>query len=134
VHRRAYAISLCAAAVLLIAAPAQAGAWNLTLKAPGHHPTAGEPWPIKVGAHTRSGKPLRATAIYKFLFNGVVVGTSSPYGRRSTKPYPFKGSFRDTLRWPKKAVGYRLTFRVVVKARHVNHRRKHVDYWVRVRP
>ncbi len=131
-RRPVFATALCAAALLALVAAPQAGAFISHLKAPGHHPKAGEPWKIKVTATTRSGKALRATALYKYLYNGQVVGTASPYSRHSTKPYPFRGHFRDTLHWPKRAVGFRLTFRVVVDTRH--HGTEHDDYWVRVQP
>jgi len=129
--RRVLAVVLCAAALLIAVAPAQAGAWVLHLKAPGHHPHAGEKWPIKVSARTSSGKPLHATALYKFLYQGQVVATRSPYGRHSHKPYPFFGHFRDVIRWPKRSVGIPLTFRVVVDPKR--HAPKHRDYDVVVR-
>jgi hypothetical protein len=131
VHRRVFAIALCAAALVAVAAPSQAGAFICHLKAPGHHPHAGEPWKIKVTARTKSGRPLHANAIYKFLYHGQVVHTASPYGRNSTKRYPFYGHFRDTIHWPPRSIGYRIKFRVIVRARHRG--KEHRDYWVRVR-
>jgi hypothetical protein len=125
------ATALCAGALLVPAAPALAGSFVLHLKAPGHHPKAGKKWPVKVSAKTHSGKPLHAHALYKFLFQGQVVRTTSPYGAHSTKPYPFFGHYRDVVHWPKRSAGVPLTFRVVVKARH--HGKRHVDYKVRVR-
>lgn len=121
----------CVAALLIAAAPADAGSFVLRLKAPGHHPHAGKKWPIKVSAKSHSGRPLHAKAIYRFVYQGQVVRTTSPYGKHSQKPYPFRGHYRDVVRWPKRSVGFPLKFRVVVKARH--HGKKHVDYRVRVR-
>jgi hypothetical protein len=135
-RRPALAVALCAASLLVTAAPAEA--FVLHLKAPTHHPKAGKPWRIKVSAKTRSGRPVRAKATYKFLFQGRVVATRypSPRNRRCPnrgerhRPWRFKGSYRDTICWPRRSIGVRLKFRVVVKARH---RKKHVDYRVRVR-
>jgi hypothetical protein len=131
VPKRLLACALCAAFLLIPTAPAQAGSFVLHLKAPGHHPRAGHKWPVKVSARKRSGRPLHAHAVYKFLYHGQVVATRSPYGKHSRKPYPFFGHFRDVVRWPKRSVGIPLTFRVVVKAKH--HGKKHRDYRVRVR-
>ncbi len=121
---------MCVGALLIPASSAEAGGWAVKLKAPGHHPVHDQGWPIKVSARTRSGKKLHATALYKYLYQGKVVATSSPYKATSTKPYPFFGTFKDVIKWPARSVGYRLTFRVVVKAR--GRGKKHVDYWVQV--
>jgi hypothetical protein len=126
-------IVLASGALLVPAAPASAASFRAHLEAPGHHPKAGKNWTIKVTVRSPSGKALRATAFYQFLFNGQVVSTQypSPHGPPRHKPYHFKGSYRDPILWPKRSVGYPLTFRVVV---HVRHRgTKHLDYKVRVR-
>ena len=125
---RIVAVVLCAAALLVPAATAQAG-FSLHLRAPGHHPKAGEKWPIRVSAKKR-GNPIHAKAVYKFLYQGQVVATRSPYPH-SRRPYPFFGHFRDVVRWPKRAVGIPLKFRVVVKSHRYG--KEHVDYRVRVR-
>jgi hypothetical protein len=130
-RKRVVAVGLCAAALLIPVATAQAGSFVLHLKAPGHHPHAGKKWPIRVSARKHSGKPLHGKALYKFLYQGHVVRTTSPYGAHSTKPYPFFGHYKDVVRWPRRSVGIPLTFRVVVKTK--THGKKHVDYKVRVR-
>jgi hypothetical protein len=132
--------------VLALAIPvstADAASFVARLKAPGHHPTVGKRWPITVSARTRSGRPLRATAYYQFLYGGQVVSTQypSPHSRPGQcpggdscrhSPYPFRGRYRDrTIVWPARAVGYRLVFRVVVHAR--GRGTKKLNYWVRVR-
>jgi hypothetical protein len=129
VRIRVLAVAMPVVALLILAAPAQA--FIAHLHALGHHPTECEKWPIRVSAHTRSGKPLRATALYHYLYNGQVVGTASPYGRNSTKPYPFKGHFRDVLRFPTESVGISLVFRVVIATKH--HGKEHIDYPIKVR-
>jgi hypothetical protein len=144
-RRRRLLVLLVAAAVLLVpSAPASAAGFVARLRAPTHHPKAGALWPITVTARTRSGRSLRATASYQFLFQGHVRAHAYPSPRanpRSTcskagtcrhAPWPFRGTMRDgTFIWPARAAGILLTFRVVVAVRgrgHVN-----LDYPVRVR-
>jgi hypothetical protein len=128
-RRHVLAVLLGMAAPLILAAPAQAFVTHLD--APGHHPKDCEKFPVRISAHTRSGKPLRATALYHYYYNGSLVGTSSPYGRNSTKPFPFKGHFRDVLRFPSQSVGVPLVWRTVLKTKH--HGKEHIDYRIKVR-
>lgn len=127
------AAALCGAALLIPAGAAQAGDFVANLHAPTHHPHAKDKWRIKVGAHTRSGRPLKAKASYKFIYQGQVVATRypSPHRPKRNKPWPFKGSYTDPVHWPKRAVGYKLTFRVVVETK--NHGTENLDYKVRVK-
>jgi hypothetical protein len=128
--------------VLALLVPiASAQAFDAHLSAPTHRPKAGKAWPIRVTA-TSGGRGVRASAYYQFVYNGSVVSTQYPSpsarpgrcpGHREcrTLPYPFRGSFRDpSIVWPARAVGYPLTFRVVVKAGRST---KKLDYSVRVR-
>ena len=122
-------LAAAAVAVLVPAAPAAAGPCKL--RAPTHHPKANKRWPITVSCYTASGRALRATAVYQFVYNGQVVATRwpSPHadpnsacsknGTCRHTPYPFTGRFRDgTFTWPRRSVGISLTFRVVVRVRH----------------
>jgi hypothetical protein len=140
---RGRAIAGAIAALLVAAAPAQAAPFAATLKAPNHHPKAGTFWPITVTARTSSGKALRATATYQFVFNGSVVATRYPSPKADPKskcskegtcrktPYPFRGRMRDaTFTWPARAVGIDLTFRVIVVVEGKG--RVNLDYAVRV--
>jgi hypothetical protein len=115
-------------------APAAAASFVATLRAPTHHPRADRNWWIAVGAHTASGRALRASAFYEFVFQGQVVSTQYPSprtGRTRNAPWVFTGSFRDAVVWPRRSVGVPLTFRVVVR---VNGRGQvNLDYRVRVR-
>jgi len=136
---------IVAGAFLVPAAPAAAAACPVAhLSAPTHHPKAGARWPITVTCRTRSGKGIRATATYQFIFNGQVVATRYPSpkadpnskcskaGTCRHSPYPFTGRMRDaTFTWPRRAVGIPLKLRVVVRVRgkgSVN-----LDYAVKVR-
>jgi hypothetical protein len=123
-------LAAAAAALLVPAAPAAAAPCVAKLSAPTHHPTAGKRWPVVVTCRTRSGRAVRATATYKFLYNGQVVRTAYPSpnadpnskcsreGTCRKTPYPFTGRMRDaTFTWPRRAVGFPLTLRVVVRVK-----------------
>ena len=135
-------LALVASAV--IAAPASAASFRATLHVPGHHPKANARWPVTVTARTSSGKALRATATYQWLYNHQVVATRYPSpnvnpnskcsraGTCRHSPWPFTGKMRDaTFTWPARSVGFALTFRVVVKVK--GRGTKKLDYAVRVR-
>jgi hypothetical protein len=88
------------------------GPLTATLKPSTHTPKINTNWPITVTA-TLKGKPARATAVYKYLFGGTVVGTEYPY---NNKHYTFTGHFHDDLVFPAASVGQPLTLRVVIKS------------------
>jgi hypothetical protein len=117
-RKRSLLILVCAAALGLPAAPAPAAQFVAHLHAPNHHPKAGtKTWRITVTARTASGRALHAKATYKFLFRGRVVSTQYPnpgHVKGGKRPYAFTGRYRDTILWPRRAVGFPLTFRVVV--------------------
>jgi hypothetical protein len=117
---RTRVIAVVLTAFAVAAAPAGAATFRATLHAPNHTPKAGtKTWIIRVTATTPSGKPLRATAVYQFFFRGRKVSTQYPNPFKPTgsghHPWAFTGSYRDQILWPKRAVGFPLTFRVVVK-------------------
>ena len=120
-------------ALLVASAPASAARFVATLKAPTHHPRADRAWTITVTCRSRSGRPLRATATYQFLSGGQVVATRypSPHAPERHTPFPFRGSFRDPVLWPKRSIGVPLTFRVVVAVKGKG--KVNLDYAVRVR-
>jgi hypothetical protein len=145
--KRACPALLAAVAVALLApaAPAAAAPCPVAhLSAPTHHPKAGALWPITVTCRTRSGKGIRATATYQFVYNGQVVATRYPSpkadpnsacskaGTCRHSPYPFTGRFRDgTFTWPRRAVGIPLKLRVVIRVRGKGS--MNLDYAVKVR-
>jgi hypothetical protein len=136
-------LTVLAVALLAPAAPAAAAPCVATLRAPTHHPKAGKLWPVTVTCRTRSGKAVRATATYQFIYNGQVVHTAYPSPNANPKsacskagtcrhsPYPFKGRMRDgTFVWPRRAVGIPLKLRVVIRVRGKGS--MHLDYAVKV--
>jgi hypothetical protein len=145
--RRPLTVALVAALVLLaFAGPAWAAStpFAASLKAPTHRPKVNRAWPITVTVRSHSGKALRATATYQFVFNGQVVATRYPSPNSDPKskcsregtcrksPWSFKGRMRDsTVTWPARSVGIALKFRVVVKVKGLGTR--NLDYSVRVR-
>jgi hypothetical protein len=128
-------LAALAAALLIPAGSASAAAFRATLKAPNHSPKGGaKNWDITVTAKSNSGKALRATAVYEFLYNGQKVSTQYPnpgHPKGGTHPYSFRGSYKDTILWPARAAGYSLTFRVVVSVPGMGH--QNLDWKVRVR-
>jgi hypothetical protein len=144
--RRALAATLLAALALLAVAgsPSAATPFVATLKATTHSPKANAAWPITVTVRSHSGRSLRATATYQFVYNGQVVATRYPSpkadlhskcnqeGTCRHSAYPFTGRLRDpTVTWPARSAGIALKFRVVIKVKGLGTR--NLDYSVRVR-
>jgi hypothetical protein len=85
------------------------GPVHATLTAANHSPVVGKNWPYAVHVTNASGKPLPGTVRVQFTFSGHVVGTDHP------PVHALKyGTWKDTLQFPRAAVGFPLTFRVVV--------------------
>ena len=144
--RRALAATLLAALALLAVAGSASAAtpFVATLKATTHSPKANAAWPITVTVRSHSGRSLRATATYEFVYNGQVVATRYPSpkadlhskcnqeGTCRHSAYPFTGRLRDpTVTWPARSAGIALKFRVVIKVQGLGTR--NLDYSVRVR-
>lgn len=104
------------------APPAASARFKAKLYAPTHRPRAGKAWRIRIVVRTTRGRPLHAEVRYQFLFGGRVVA------RRSH--YRFRGTFRDSVVWPRRSVGVPLTFRAVVTTRLG---KRNLDYNVVVR-
>jgi len=115
---------------LTLTGSASACSYSARLHATTHHPKAGAKWPIRVTLSTK----VRTSAYYAFLFKGRQV-SKQEINPHSTKPgtkrfYFSGGGFRDPLIvWPRRAVGFPLTFRVVL---HNKCGTKHLDYVVTV--
>src|SRR5213592_1200225 len=105
--------------------------FRVSLSAPTHTPRAGTAkWWYVVRA-TTTGRPLRGrltVAVIDPLGTAHLaqVGTTS----RKLRDYPFSGRYRDFAQWPAASRGYRLTFRVSVRALGSS---RIVNYWVRPR-
>lgn len=104
--------------------PSAAAALVARLRMPSHQPKAGGHWPITV-VLTWHGKPARGHISYEFLLGGQVVSRQQVGGESPN----FTGTFHDDILWPASAVGYTLTFRVVVTSPYGT---KNLDHPVRV--
>jgi hypothetical protein len=104
--------------------------WSAKLTAPGHNPKARKRWPVKIVVKTASGRPLSGTVQYHFVYQGQVVSTASCLVKGTTPCHFTGGVYRDVVRWPMRAVGFRLTFQATVKTKLGT---KNINYWVKVR-
>ena len=106
--------------LLAIAAAALAGAgvpFKATLTAGTHHPAINTRWPYTVRVVDAKGKPLAARISVAVVDPiGGVHPTQYYLGTKYVTNIPFKGTFRDAVKWPPDSRGYPLTFRVTVKA------------------
>jgi hypothetical protein len=91
---------------------ATSGPLEATMVPSTHYPKIKAKWPLLVTA-TLNGKPARASAVYQFLFGGVVVSTQYP---TYNKHFMFTGHFSDNLIFPPPSYLQVLTLQVVIKS------------------
>ena len=106
----ATALTLAGTAVAATPVPFRA-----TLIAGTHHPVVDTRWPYAVKVVDTKGKPLRATvsaAVVDPL--GGVHPTEFYANTKLVTNIPFRGTFRDAVKWPPESRGFPLTFRVTV--------------------
>jgi hypothetical protein len=87
-----------------------------TLTTGGHHPVANTRWSYAVKIVDGRGHPLRArisVAVVDPL--GTVHPTEFYANAKLVSNIPFRGTFRDAVKWPPESKGYPLTFRVTLK-------------------
>ncbi|HET9123533.1 MAG TPA: hypothetical protein VFN65_01460 [Solirubrobacteraceae bacterium] len=117
-------VSSAAATAPAVAAPPATAAARFTarLHATTHRPRANTKWRITITA-TRGRQKLSGTVRYRYLYNGVQVGSSRGGSFRH-------GVYHDTIIWPSRSIGHPLTFEAVVRTRYGT-----VDlrWWIRVR-
>jgi hypothetical protein len=117
--------------VILVAALALAAPFKVTLVAPTHTPKVNARWNYSVRAVDAVGKPLRGRVTVQIVdpFGGV---HPVAFGNtvRNIVNLPFRGTFRDFVRWPRESRGFRLTFRITVASGGKAVRR---TYWVKPR-
>jgi hypothetical protein len=113
---RLLAIAVAALAVSAIGAPAAVAPFKATLSAGTHTPKVNTRWPYAVRVVDAKGKPLAARISVAVVDP---LGTAHPTEYYASKKLvtniPFKGVFRDAVRWPPESRGFPLTFRVTVK-------------------
>jgi hypothetical protein len=128
-------LRLAALCIAVLAFPVVAGAapaFKATFTAATHTPKVNAKWVYVVRATNSSGKPVRATITAQIV---------DPYGGVHAVPYgccdhkfvtnrPFTGTFRDYALYPPESQGFKLTFRVTVKALGA---KRVLTYWVKAR-
>ena len=119
---------VCLAARTLPALAAAAPAFKATLTASTHTPKVNAKWLYSVRVTDAHGKPIKATVTSQVIdplggVNPVEFGCC----KRFVINHPFTGVFRDYVKFPPESRGYRLTFRVIVKALGG---RRTLTYWV----
>ena len=109
---------------------ALATALVVTFSAPTHTPAADAKWFYSVKA-TVAGKPVRATITSEIVDPfGSVHPVEYDGTHKNIVNRPFTGVFRDYVTWPAEALGFKLTFRVTVRAAG---RMKVVTWWISAR-
>jgi hypothetical protein len=110
--------------------PAPAARFRATLSARTHTPPVGsKKWWYVVEATTAQGKPLHGRLTVEVVdplgtAHVAEVGAST----RKLSNFPFVGRYRDFAQWPAASSGFRLTFRVIVRAQGSS---RTLTYWVR---
>jgi hypothetical protein len=122
--------SLCVVALALPLSAGAASAVRVTFAAPTHTPKANAKW-FYVVRVTSGGKPVEAT-ITSQIVDPVGGVHSVEFGdtHRVITNRPFRGVFRDFVRYPLEAQGIALKFRVIVKAAGA---RRVITYWIKPR-
>lgn len=113
---RLLVIALTALTLAATAPAASAVAFRATLIAGTHRPAINTRWPYAVKVVDSKGRPLRArisVAVIDPL--GTVHPTEFYASTKIVKNIPFRGTFRDAVKWPPESMGYPLTFRVTLK-------------------
>ncbi len=104
-------LAIAASALAVTAAPFRA-----TLTARTHHPAINTRWPYAVKVVDAKGHPLRARISVAVVdpIGGVHPTLYYVSNTKYVTNIPFKGTFRDAVKWPPESKGYPLTFRVTV--------------------
>jgi len=103
-------LALAASVLALAATPFKA-----TLTAGTHHPAINTRWPYAVKVVDARGGALRAKISVAVVDPiGGVHPTQYYLGTKYVTNIPFRGTFRDAVRWPPESKGYPLTFRVTI--------------------
>jgi hypothetical protein len=123
--------AICVAALAFPLVAGAAPAFRATFSASTHTPRVNAKWLYAVRVTDLAGKPIRAT---------ITSQIADPYGgvhavefgccKRFVTNHPFRGVFRDFVRFPPESQGFRLAFRVIVKALGG---RRVLTYWIKSR-
>ncbi len=104
------------AAALVGTMAAGAIVFRAKLLAGSHTPAVNTRWPYTVEVTDAKGRPLRARLTVQVVDPlGGVHPTEFYASRKLVTNIPFRGTFRDAVKWPPESRGYQLTFRAIVK-------------------
>jgi hypothetical protein len=121
--------ALCVAALALSASAGAAPAFKATFTASTHTPRTNAKWFYSVRATDLRGKPVKATITSQIVDPvGGVHGVEFGCCKRLVANHRFTGVFRDYVRFPPESEGFKLTFRVIVKALGA---KRVLTYWVK---
>ena len=122
--------ALCIAALVLPTAAGAASAFKVTFTASKHTPRVNEKWIWSIKVTTLGGTllPARISAVVIDPIGGVHPVEYGCCKKKFVTNVPIKGTFRDFVQFPFAAKGYRVTFKVTVKAARGT---KAVTYWVK---
>ena len=113
---RLFVIAATALALAGAALGANSVVFKATLTAGTHRPAINTRWPYAVKVVDAKGHPVRArisVAVVDPL--GGVHPTQYYLGTKYVTNIPFRGTFRDGVKWPPETKGIPLTFRVTLK-------------------
>ena len=89
--------------------------FKATLTVGTHHPAINTRWPYVVRVVDAKGHALRARISVAVVDPiGIAHPTEFYANTKLVTNIPFRGSFRDAVRWPPESRGYELTFRVTI--------------------
>lgn len=96
-------------------APQAPGKLRVVLRGPTAHPKATAKWPYSVSALNSAGKKVSGKLTVQ-LVDPLGNAHSVTYANtgKPVKNFPFHGTFRDYLQFPKNSVGFPLTVRAKV--------------------
>jgi hypothetical protein len=103
-------------AIVVTAVAVTAVPFKVTLTAGTHHPSINTRWPYSVKVVDTKGQALRARISVAVVdpIGGVHPTLFYASDTKYVTNIPFKGTFRDAVKWPPESKGYPLTFRVTV--------------------
>jgi hypothetical protein len=108
-----------ALALALVPTAAAAVPFRAVLKAPATDPMVNVRWWYTVRATNPRGKPIQARITVQIVDPiGQVHPVEFSWSKTKTiTNWPFKGSFRDGIKFPPESRGFTLTIRYIVKAK-----------------
>ena len=113
---------------VLAVLPVSAAPFKATLTAPTHVPKVNARWSYSVRAVDPAGKAVRGRITVQVLdpFGGVHPVEFGDTTKNVVR-FPFNGTFKDFVRWPLEARGFKLSLRVTVAS---GGRAVRLTYWV----